>query len=116
MTAGQVLAQVDNLKPNACTAAQKAGWIAEAEGMIHHEILLKAFEGFGEDAEEKELVAWAPYEGLYARYVEAMIDYYNGDYTACNNAMAMFNALYHAFGSAYRRQAKMTGEKVRVGY
>ena len=38
-----------------------------------------------------ELLAPAPYDGLYRHYVEAQIHYANGELERYNNAMALWN-------------------------
>ena len=62
MTAGQVLAQVDDLLPNSYPGEQKRRWLRPA-----------------------------PYDGLYRHYVEAQIHYANGELERYNNAMALWN-------------------------
>ena len=64
MTAGQVLAQVDDLLPNSYPGEQKRRWLRQAP---------------------------APYDGLYRHYVEAQIHYANGELERYNNAMALWN-------------------------
>lgn len=78
MTAGQVLAQVDDLLPNSYPGEQKRRWLRQAEGFVLEEVL-RAHEG-GEAAELPDeladaapLLAPAPYDGLYRHYVEAQI-------------------------------------------
>ena len=44
---------------------------------------------FSKDA--AELLAPAPYDGLYRHYVEAQIHYANGELERYNNAMALWN-------------------------
>lgn len=39
----------------------------------------------------RELLAPAPYDGLYRHYVEAQIHYANGELERYNNAMALWN-------------------------
>ena len=84
MTAGQVLAQVDDLLPNSYPGEQKRRWLRQAEGFVLEEVV-RAHEG-GEAAELPDeladaapLLAPAPYDGLYRHYVEAQIHYANGE-------------------------------------
>ena len=49
MTAGQVLAQVDDLLPNSYPGEQKRRWLRQAEGFVLEEVV-RAHEG-GEAAE-----------------------------------------------------------------
>mgnify|MGYP000279004936 CR=1 FL=1 len=96
MTAGQVLAQVDDLLPNSYPGEQKRRWLRQAEGFVLEEVV-RAHEG-GEAAELPDeladaapLLAPAPYDGLYRHYVEAQIHYANGELERYNNAMALWN-------------------------
>lgn len=96
MTAGQVLAQVDDLLPNSYPGEQKRRWLRQAEGFVLEEVV-RAHEG-GEAAELPDeladaapLLAPAPYDGLYRHYVEAQIHYCNGEIARYNSAAANWN-------------------------
>ena len=96
MTAGQVLAQVDDLLPNSYPGEQKRRWLRQAEGFVLEEVV-RVHEGGqgavlpGELTDAAELLAPAPYDGLYRHYVEAQIHYANGELERYNNAMALWN-------------------------
>lgn len=96
MTAGQVLAQVDDLLPNSYPGEQKRRWLRQAEGFVLEEVV-RVHEGGqgavlpGELTDAPELLAPAPYDGLYRHYVEAQIHYANGELERYNNAMALWN-------------------------
>ena len=70
MTAGQVLAQVDDLLPNSYPGEQKRRWLRQAEGFVLEEVV-RVHEGGqgavlpGELTDAAELLAPAPYDGLY---------------------------------------------------
>ena len=96
MTAGQVLAQVDDLLPNSYPGEQKRRWLRQAEGFVLEEVV-RVHEGGqgavlpGELTDAAELLAPAPYDGLYRHYVEAQIHYANGETARYNNAAAQWN-------------------------
>ena len=90
MTAGQVLAQVDDLLPNSYPGEQKRRWLRQAEGFVLEEVV-RAHEGGEAEVLPDELAAPAPYDGLYRHYVEAQIHYANGELERYNNAMALWN-------------------------
>ena len=79
MTAGQVLAQVDDLLPNSYPGEQKRRWLRQAEGFVLEEVV-RVHEGGqgavlpGELTDAAELLAPAPYDGLYRHYVEQRAD------------------------------------------
>lgn len=108
MTIAQALAQIDALSPNAFTAADKLRWLSEAEGLVVSEILRThegahelTFTGYDETTDlQTPLLVPPPYDGLYRFYVEAQMDYVNGETARCNNARGEWNnafAVYQAF-------------------
>lgn len=115
MTVAQALAEIDALKPNAYTDAQKRRWLSELEGIAVGEIFgrSEAFVPFGEGDGARELAIAEPYCDLYLKYLEAQMDFHNGDFVRCNNALGMFNALYAAFAASYRR-GTLPGETAHI--
>ena len=94
LTAGQVLAQVDGLLPNAYTQEEKLRWLAQAEAGLIREVWQPTGEAptvFPELREDTVLKAETPYEELYSLYVQGQIHYANGDMTRCSNAMSLWN-------------------------
>ena len=96
MTAGQVLAQVDDLLPNSYPGEQKRRWLRQAEGFVLEEVV-RVHEGGqgavlpGELTDAAELLAPTPYDGLYRHYVEAQIHYANGETARYNSAGSLWN-------------------------
>lgn len=94
LTAGQVLAQVDGLLPNAYTREEKLWWIAQAEASLVREVWQPVGAVVSiprEMAEDTVLTAEPPYDGLYSLYVQGQIHYANGDMARCNNAVSLWN-------------------------
>ena len=94
LTAGQVLAQVDSLLPNAYTREEKLRWLLQAEGTLIREVLrpVDRETAVPEKLEESTvLTAGTPYDGLYGLYVQAQIHYADGDMARWNNAMTLWN-------------------------
>ena len=52
---------------------------------------------------ETVLLVPAPFENIYLRWLEAQIDYANGEYTKYNNAIITYNAEYDDFAKYYAR-------------
>mgnify|MGYP007101855187 CR=1 FL=1 len=101
MTLGEVIAFVDESKPNAFSEEVKTQWINEVEGMVQTEVFLFASGqvlryDYADDKDAELLVA-PPHDKLYRSYLAAMIDYANGEYSKYQNTMAMFNAQYGEF-------------------
>lgn len=109
MTIGEVLEFVDDIKPNAFTTGQKLQWLNEAEGMVQTEVLLRDISEitvYTEEDIEDTLLVRPPHDKLYIAYLNAMIDFANGEYERYQNSMAMFNSHYNEFvrwfASVYR--------------
>ncbi len=94
LTAGQVLAQVDGLLPNAYTREEKLRWLLQAEASLLREVRQPVGETVSipqELAEDTVLTAEPPYDELYSLYLQGQIHYANGDMTRCSNAMSLWN-------------------------
>lgn len=101
---------VDELKPNAYTPEQKTYWLSACEGMVQTQVFLWAPEEFfsytwPEDG-DKELLVSPPFDKLYLSYLQALIDFQNGEYGKYQNTMQMFNSDFSEFmrwfANAYR--------------
>lgn len=108
VTVGEVIATVDSMKPNSFEEEQKKKWIEQVEITILEE-LVKACERKEESGEadytdnETVLVIPVPYDDVYRYYVEAQIDYGNGEIDKYNNSMGMFNQAYETMSGWYIR-------------
>lgn len=103
---------IDALKPNAFTQAEKIRWLSVLDGCLYQEIVLphegaqaQPFSGYDEvTPPETELLAQEPFgRELYLKYLEAQIDYYNGETARYNNSMTMYQAAYTVFARWYNR-------------
>lgn len=111
MTINEAITQIDSLKVNTYTPADKIGWLSRADNMIKKNIIdtheggeAVQFTGYTEETDpETVLLVPEPYDELYIRYLEAQIDYTNGEYAKYNNSILMFNAAYEAYASYYNR-------------
>lgn len=62
------------------------------------------FTGYNEDTDlQTELLVPAPYDEVYLRWMEAQIDYHNGEYDKYNNAIIMFNTAFEAYAAYYNQ-------------
>ena len=67
-------------------------------GIIFH------FYGYDIDLDmETELLVPAPYDEMYLRWLEAMIDYHNGEDERYNNAITLFNNAFDGYKKYYTR-------------
>lgn len=97
MTLRQVIAMVDDVKPNAFTTANKIEWLNNLEGTLAAEVFLMAPEEiaqlhYGPGDLDKVLLVDPPYDDIYELYLEAEIDRANGEYNKYQNTMQSFNA------------------------
>ena len=114
MTILEVLAKVNKLKPNGFEQTEKIDWLSTCEWNIKREII-DTHEGFNEvtftgynenTPTETVLIAPAPYDELYIRWLEAQIDYANGDIGRYNNSIALYNEAVSSFRNYYNRVHK----------
>ena len=87
MKISEAITMLDRQKVNTFDTEEKLGWINELEWRIKREIIdtheqgeLYPFDGYaGEESLEQQLLAPAPWDMVYVRWMEAMIDYRNGE-------------------------------------
>lgn len=111
MTAAEAIAALDELKPNAFSYRRKLDWLSVLDGRVKKELIERhegAEEGQFRPYEEgrdsgRQLLIAPPYDQVYLRYMEAQIDYLNGEYERFNNSNAMFAAAYSDFERHYIR-------------
>lgn len=114
MTIAEVISKVDALKPNNYTPEDKIDWLSTLDARVktqildtHHKhcgcgpILFYGYDGLVDM--DTELLVPAPYDEMYLRWVEAMIDYHNSEDDRYNNAIMLFNNAYDGFKRHYTR-------------
>nr|DAM35827.1 MAG TPA: hypothetical protein [Caudoviricetes sp.] len=100
----KLLALADEVKPNALSTDLKIQYINECEGLIQTEVmLLPAGEIVTYDADdlEKSTLVRPPHDKLYLVYLEAMIDYTNGEYNRYANTIALFDSYMREYHRWY---------------
>ena len=111
MTIAEVISQVDALKPNNYTPEDKIRWLSSLDSRVKTQIIdahecNEPFCFYGYDSildQETELLVGAPYDEMYLRWLEAMIDYHNSDDDRYNNASMLFNNAYEGYKKHYTR-------------
>lgn len=117
----EAIERIDSLKHNTFTQGEKVEWLDRLDGLVKAQIIDThegaeevEFSGYSErENMETELMVPAPYDDIYMHWLEAQIDYYNGELGRYNNSIAMFNAAYEVFQRFYNRTHKPLGKKLR---
>lgn len=111
MTIIEAINKIDVLKPNNYTHSEKIKWLSNLDGIIKTEIIDThtggedvVFNGYDDDTPlGTALLASAPYDDLYIKWLEAQIDYTNAEYGKYNNSVTAYNTAYSAFERYYNR-------------
>ena len=121
MTLMDALYRIDEVKPNSYSQSEKTKWLSSLDGIVKREIIDTheggegvAYSGYTTDtALTTELLVPAPYDDIYLRWLEAQIDYANGEYGKYNNSITMYNAAYTAYANHYNRNHMPKGKKFK---
>ena len=111
MTIAEVISKVDALQPNTYSPEEKLEWLSSLDARVKSQIIdthecNKPISFYGYDSlsdMETELLVPAPYDEMYLRWLEAMIDYHNSDDDRYNNAIILFNNAYEGYKKHYTR-------------
>lgn len=114
MTIKEAVTRLDALKFNTYTQTDKVDWLSRLDSMIKKQIIDKhegaeiiSFQGYTEDTPmETVLLVPAPHDEMYLRWMEAQIDYHNGEYDKYNNAIILFNSAFESYAAYYNQNHK----------
>ena len=114
MTLMEAISRVDSIKPNRYTQVEKIKWLSTIDGIVKAEIFdtheggeSVTFAGYDDVADLlRVLFVPEPYDEIYIRWLEAQIDYANGEYGKYNNSITMYNAAFDAYAKYYNRLHK----------
>ena len=116
----EAINRIDSLKHNTYTESDKVEWLSRLDTMVKkhiidtHEGIDVTFTGYDDITDlQTELLVPAPYDEVYLRWMEAQIDYHNGEYDKYNNAMEMFNTAYEGYQNYYNRTHMPKGKKFK---
>lgn len=101
-----IIALVDSYRPNHFEEQLKLWWLVTLDGKIAVELMLMDAQSvremmdceYPEGLDHEPLVGF-PHEELYLHYLEAKIDYANGEFNDYSNSMQSFNAAYSSFAN-----------------
>ena len=121
MTIIEAITRVDALKHNTYTQTDKIQWLSRMDWMVKRHIIdthegadQVTFTGYDNNTDlQTELLVPAPYDEVYLRWMEAQIDYHNGEYGKYNNAVDMFTTSYEAYQNFYNRTHMPIGKSMK---
>lgn len=120
MTAREAIERVDTLKYNQFTTREKLGWLQNLEWQIKAEIIDGHEDDFmenpaflSEDTMDADLLTRPPYDDMYLKWLEAQIDYHNGEFDRYNNSIALFQTAFDGYKNFYHRRHMPLGKKIR---
>ena len=102
-TIQEIIERVDDTKINAFTQKTKLAWIGELDGKIAADVMLMSIDEIRmleykyPDSLEAEPLVGYPHQDVYVYWLEAKIDYANGEYNKYQNSMEMYNQHYGNF-------------------
>lgn len=113
--------RIDSLKHNTFTQIDKVEWLSRMDAMVKSHIIDThdggedmIFAGYDDSTDlQTELLIPEPYSEVYLRWMEAQIDYYNGEYGKYNAALSMYNAAFGAYVNHYNRNHMPKGQQFR---
>ena len=111
MKIADAISMVDDLKPNTYSVEKKIEWLSTLDARVKSQIIdahacNEPVFFYGYDSvsnQETELLVPAPFDEMYLRWLEAMIDYHNSDDDRYNNAIILFNNAYEGYKKHYTR-------------
>lgn len=121
MTIIEAIEKIDALKPNSYTSGEKVRWLSQLDGIVKEEIIDThvndgeiEFTGYDDDTDEgTELLVPYPYDSIYVTWLEARIDYANGEYGKYNNSNSMYNTEFLAYQNYYNRNHMPLGTHIK---
>ena len=102
---------IDALKFNTYPQHDKVNWLSRLDWMIKRLIVdtheggdKVSFSGYDDSTDlNTELLVPPPFDEVYLRWLEAQIDYHNGEYDKYNAAILMYNTAYEAYANYYKQ-------------
>lgn len=111
MTIIEAINRIDSLKFNTYSQSDKVDWLSRLDWSVKRHIIdtheggeAVTFTGYNDNTDPNtELLVPPPYDEVYLRWMEAQIDYHNGEYDKYNAAIIMYNTAYEAFVNYYKQ-------------
>lgn len=111
-TINNVIAYVNQLKPNGYGDDEKAAWLRELDGKIALEVMGLPAPQYTPEEWDNELLVSAPYDNIYWLYILSMMDFANEEFDNYANSRAMFSSAMGEYRRWYRRTHLPLGDAV----
>lgn len=117
----EAISKIDDLKHNTYSHADKVDWLSRLDSMVKRLVIDTheggediVFNGYNADTDtETELLIPEPFDDAYLRWLEAQIDYANGEYEKYNNSAEAYNQVWTEFQKDYNRTHMPKGKRMR---
>lgn len=121
MKLSEAISRTDDLKHNTFTQQDKICWVNQVDMKVKLQ-LIDTHEG-GADAEfcgydehtdpDTELLIPAPFDEIYLLWMQAQIDYHNGEYARYNNSAERYNTAWSEYRNHYNRTHMPKGQNLQ---
>lgn len=109
MTIIEAINRLDALKFNTYSQTDKIEWLSRLDSAVKLQIVdthegaeSVSFSGYNDNTPlDTVLLVPTPFDEVYLRWMEAQIDYYNGEYDKFNASIIMYNTAFNAYASYY---------------
>ncbi len=110
----EAIRRLDALKFNTYNQEDKVDWLSRLDSMVKKQIIdthegteETTFTGYDDSTSlETVLLVPSPHDEMYLRWMEAQIDYNNGEYDKYNNAIILFKAAFEDYAAYYNQTHK----------
>jgi hypothetical protein len=117
----EAINRIDDLKHNTYDQKDKLEWLSRLDYMVKRLIIDTheggddvIFSGYDDSTDiHTELLIPAPFDEAYLRWMEAQIDYSNGEYDKYNNSIEMYNIAWNAYQNYYNRTHMPKGKSMK---
>ena len=121
MKISEAISRLDSLKHNTYTQSDKVDWLSRLDSMVKKHIIdnhegaeTVTFTGYDDSTDlQTELLVPEPFDEVYLRWMEAQIDYANGEYSKYNQSIQMFKADYDSYANYYNRNHMPLGKSFK---
>ena len=117
----EAINRIDSLKHNTYSNNEKVAWLSRLDSMVKR-LIIDTHEGSDnvfytnyddETSMDLVLLVPAPFDEIYLRWLEAQIDYANGEYDKYNNSILMYQTAWDAYANYYNRNHMPKGTAIK---